>query len=271
MVAYLLTSRLGNILTYVRSLALTIMFSFVFQITPTFAQVRQSPTPFIVNLITPTPFNIQRSVATVTSTFTATPKGPVLLEARDSSGNVNVRAEPDPDSDRLGSISFGTQYPVLRQFFSWYELQYDLSPSGRAWIYGELIDIIGDASEIEVVDTLEIAPTQNISDLRSTETWIAITSAPGGGQTATANARVLGVPTIIDGENVVIDLIATPLPTYTYPSDIIAIVPTQSNFLAGENNGQKQKTPASRIPPLLPIVILGGFGIIGLLINSLRR
>jgi hypothetical protein len=258
-------------LIYVRSIALTIMFFLVIQITPAFAQVRQSPTPIIVNLITPTPFNRQQSVATVTSTFTPTPKGPVLLEARESSGNVNVRAEPDPDGDRLGSISFGTQYPVLRQFFSWYELQYDLSPSGRAWIYGELVDIIGDASEIEVVDTLEIASAQSISDLRSTETWIAITSAPGGGQTATANARVLGVPTIIDGENVVVDLVVTPLPTFTYPSDIIAIAPTQSNFLAGETNGQKQKAPASQIPPLLPIVILGGFGIIGLLINSLRR
>lgn len=256
---------------YVRSIALAIIFVFIFQITPTFSQVRQSPTPIIVNLITPTPFNAQQSVATVTPTFTATPKGPVLLEARESSGNVNIRAEPSPDSERLGSISFGTQYPVLRQFFSWYELQYDLSPSGRAWVYGELVDLIGDLSEIKVVDTLEIAPTQSVSDLRATETWIAIASAPGGEQTATANARVLGVPTVIDDNNIVIDLATTPLPTFTYPSDIIAIAPTQGNFLAEENNEQTQGTPSGQIPPLFSIVMLGGFGIIGLLINSLRR
>jgi hypothetical protein len=254
-----------------RSVILIIIFSCIFQVIPTSSQVRQSPTPIIVNLVTPIPFNLGESVSTVTSTFTATPKGPVLLEASEASGNVNIRAEPAPDSERLGGISFGTQYPVLRQFYSWYELQYDLSPSGRAWVYGELVNIIGDPSEIEIVDTLEIIPTQNDSDLQSTETWVAITSAPGGVQTATANARVLGVPTVIESVDVIVDLAVTPLPTFTYPPDIIAVAPTQRGFSIEESNDQIPNTSSSQIPPLFSIVMLGGFGIIGLLVNSLQR
>lgn len=254
-----------------RVLVLLITSVFIFQVNPSFAQVRQSPTPIIVNLITPTTFNVQQSVATVTATFTATPKGPVLLEARESSGNVNIRAEPDPDSERLGGISFGTQYPVLRQYYGWYELQYELSPSGRAWVYGELVDIVGDVGEIVVVDTLEIIPTQSVSDIQSTETWIAITSAPGGAQTATASARVLGVPTVVDNNDIVIDLAVTPLPTFTYPSDIVAVAPTQGDFVNGENVNSPQNTSSGRIPPLFSIVMLGGFGIIGILVNSLRQ
>jgi len=271
MVAYFITSQLGNTLVNMRSVILTIVTILTFQVIPTFSQVRQSPTPIIVNLITSTASNIQQSVATVTPTFTATAKGPVLLEARESSGNVNIRAEPDPDGERLGSITFGTQYPVFRQYYSWYELQYDLSPSGRAWVYGELVDIIGDPSEIGVVDTLEIAPTESVIDLQSTETWVAITSEPGGIQTATASSRVLGVPTLVNDTDIEVDLAVTPLPTFTYPSDAVAIAPTQSSSLITEVGEQTQNTVPDQVPPMFSIVMLGGVGIIGLLINSLRR
>ena len=270
MVIDLIISSLANILISMRSIVLIMLYLLVFQITPSIAQVRQSPTPIIVNLITPTP-NIQQSVATVTPTFTATAKGPVLLEAKESSGNVNIRAEPDPDGERLGGITFGTQYPVLRQYYSWYELQYDLSPSGRAWVYGELVDIVGDISEIAVVDTLEVIPTQNAGDIQSTETWIAITVAPGGEQTATASARILGVPTLIENSDIVIDLAITPLPTFTYPSDVVAIAPTKDDFINSENDNSTQNNSTGKIPPLFAVVMLGGFGIIGLLVNSLRR
>ncbi len=271
MVTSLYASKLGHTLVNMRSVILTIIVIFTFQVIPTFSQVRQSPTPIIVNLVTSTPFNVQQSVATVTPTFTATAKGPVLLEARESSGNVNIRAEPDPDSERLGGITFGTQYPVLRQFYNWYELQYDLSPSGRGWVYGELVDIIGDSSEIVVVDTLEIVPTESNIDLQSTETWIAITSAPGGIQTATANARILGVPTLVDDAAVEVNLAITPLPTFTYPSDIVAVAPTQNTSSVTETTNQTQNGVPNQVPPLFSIVMLGGVGIIGLLVNSLRR
>lgn len=231
------------------------------------AQVWQSPTPITVNLVTPTPFVNQQVIATVTPTFTATAKGPVLLEARESAGSVNVRAEPDPNGDRLGGIEFGTQYPVLRQYFAWYEFQYDLSPSGRAWVYGELVDIVGDVAEIEIIDTLDEPANSVDPNGQNTETAIAITSVPGGIETATADARVLSVPTAIqDSANQVIDL--TPYPTYTYPPDIALSIPTDVARQAGRPTGN---LPVGQAPPLFPILMLGGFGLVGLLVSSLRR
>lgn len=233
-----------------------------------FAQVRQSPTPITVNLVTPTPIANQQVVTTVTPTFTPTAVGPVLLEVRESAGVVNVRAEPDPNSDRLGTIEFGTQYPVLRQYFQWYEFQYELSPSGRAWVYGELVDIIGEASEIEIVDTLDEPSNQTNLENQTTETALAITSIPGARETATAGARVLSVPTVAsDSDSLEVENL-TPFPTFTYPAEGVTIA-SNDNIVNIPRSSQGQST--DRIPPVFPIVMLGGFGIVGLLISSLRR
>jgi hypothetical protein len=231
------------------------------------AQVRQSPTPIIVNLFTPTPFVNEQVVATVTPTFTPTEKGPVLLEVRESAGNVNVRSEPDPNSDRLGGIEFGTQYPALRKYYDWYEFQYDLSPTGRAWVYGELVDIIGDAVEIEVIDTLEEPTSAFNPEVQQTETALAITSIPGGIETATAQARVLSVPTGVDGgDSQAINL--TPYPTFTYPPD--ASINMQIN---SEDSFDEivDLAPVGSLPPVFPILMLGGFGLLGMLVASMRR
>ena len=93
------------------------------------AQVRQTSTPITANLFTATPFGLQQFAPTVTVTPTATPPGPALLEALESAGNVNVRAAPDINSERLGTIAFGAQYPALRRYFQWYELGYEQSPT----------------------------------------------------------------------------------------------------------------------------------------------
>ena len=58
-----------------------------------------------------------------------------------------------------------------------------------------------------------------------------------------------------------------PLPTFTYPPDTVAQVPTQSAVAIRGN----ADVSTGSIPPLLPIILLGGMGIIGLLLNALRR
>lgn len=225
----------------------------------------QTPTPIIVNLITPTPISAQQAIATVTPTFTPTSKGPVLLEVKESSGSVNVRREPDPNGERLGSIENGTQYPVLRQYFLWYEFQYELSPTGRAWVYGELVDVIGEQSEIVSVDTLDTSTTDDTS---ITETWVAITSVSGGIETATADARVLILPTSESSDiSGIIEL--TPLPTYTYPSNAIDLLQTTNPQII-EDSTQNSEKVEIRTAPIFSILMLASFGILGLLINSLR-
>lgn len=220
-----------------------------------FAQVRQTSTPITANLFTPTPLNRQQLAPTVTTTMTPTPPGPVLLEARESAGNVNVRAAPDVNSERLGAIAFGTRYPALRQFFLWYELRYDPSPNGKAWVFGELVEISGDVSQIEVIDRWEDAPAAAIDE-----------AAPGAEETTTANARVLNAPTAVEALEQVDEVIAaTALPTFTYPPNFLVSAATPA---ASPNS---EAADGADLPPLFPIIMLGGFGMVGLLVYSIRR
>lgn len=221
-----------------------------------FAQVRQTSTPITADLFTPTPLNRQQLAPTVTLTMTPTPPGPVLLEARESAGgNVNVRAAPDVNSERLGAIAFGTRYQVLRQFFLWYELRYDPAPNGKAWVFGELVEISGDISQIEVIERWEDAPAAAIDE-----------TAPDTEETPAANARVLNAPTAVEALEQVDEVIAaTALPTFTYPPNFLASAATP----AASPNSENENSAA--LPPLFPIIMLGGFGMVGLLVYSIRR
>ena len=227
------------------------------------AQVRESATPLSVILTTPTPF-VERSIASVTPTFTPTPEGVVLLEVREASGSINVRTEPGPEADRLGSISFGTLYPVYRQFYSWYEIEFELSPNRRGWIYGEFVDIIGNPNEIEFIEDFNWATPQGPLSSESTEevelSDVDLSSTPV--------TRLLDAPSTL--ESAIVDVtqaVDNPLPTFTYPPDTRAQVPAQ-NINVGVSNTD---VSSNNVSPLLPILLLGGAGIIGLLLDSLRR
>lgn len=234
-------------------------------IIPTYAQERASPTPIVVILRTSTPF-VEELVVTSTPTFTPTPEGVVLLDVRPEAGNINVRTEPGPEADLLGNITSGTLYPVYRRFFSWYEIQFDLAPNGRGWIYGELVEIVGDESGIEVIEGFDWATPQgflnNSSDIEelSEEDLLSVTPSD----------RIIEIPSPTANANAVVNVNETPLgenplPTFTYPPGA-AQIPTQSVVAVRENTG----TSSDEIPPLLSIVLLGGVGVIGLLLNSLR-
>lgn len=229
-----------------------------------FSQVRQTPTPITANLFTPTPFNFQQFAPTVTATFTLTPPGPASLEARESAGNVNVRAAPDINSERLGTIAFGTQYPALRRYFQWYELGYDRSPNGSAWVYSELVEITGDVGQIQVIETLEELNSASAAGFE--EARADIETAAGAEETATANARILNAPTAAASlERINEAAVVTALPTFTYPPNLLALASTPATLPNSEQAGNAD------LPPLFPIIMLGGFGIVGLLVYSIRR
>lgn len=234
-------------------------------IVPSYAQIRETATPLVVILTTPTPF-VERPVASVTPTFTPTPVGVVLLEVRQEAGNINVRTEPGPEADQLGTIGFGTRHPVYRQFYSWYEIQFELSPNGRGWIYGELVDIVGDQNEIQFIEDFNWATPQG--SLSSAPTEVLELSEEELSSTPVVT-RQIDVPTV--SEDLILDetpIEQGPLPTFTYPPDTIAQVPTRS-AVVGE--GGNTDVATDKIPPLFPVILLGGMGIVGLLLNSLRR
>lgn len=242
-------------------------------------QVVVSATPIPINIPSPLPFVTQAIEVSATATRTPTPRGAVLLEALTE---ANVRAQPDTEAERLGSIRAGDVYPVIGRYFRWYQFQYEQSPSGTGWVFDELVRIIGD--ETTITDLNEGAvPTIDPIILAETATWEAITQTPGGILTATASSGQipLPIPPGQGGADVIPEDIgvAGVLPTYTFPPNIVALAPPEITQEVSGNQIETTEdiiefdniTLSTNIPPITPILLLGGLGIIGLFISSFRR
>ncbi len=208
---------------------------------------RASATPVPAVLVRATPNIAQADVESPTVAATETDFPAARLQALDSAGEVNVRALPDVDSELLGKIVSGTAYPVLRNYFRWYEFRFDLSPSGSAWVYGDLVELDGDLSLIEVIDDFDaIAAVNTGGPAQTDDRTIDLATAP-------ADSAQAGTV-----------LAASPLPTFTPPAATQAPLGDPLRIAPGGDTG------APEVPPILPIVALGGLGILGVLIHLLR-
>jgi len=225
------------------------------QATPLMAQGGEA-TPVRANLVTPTPEVAQPLAPTITPSHTPTPLPAARLQALRTAGNVNVRALPDIESDLLGTIAHGRVYPVLRNYYRWYELGFDLSPNGRAWVYGDLVTIEGDAAQIEVIETLDqvISPGGTTGSLTG-EQNPAIDARPRSIDIATVEADAARAVEVVD---------ATPLPTFTPPA-------TQPPFVQQLEITEPGSPHRRDLPPIVPILALAGLGFAGLVIGLLRR
>ncbi|MCY4018355.1 MAG: SH3 domain-containing protein [Chloroflexi bacterium] len=230
------------------------------------AQAQRTATPITVRLVTATPPGVQPFPPTVTSIPTATLPGPTFLQAPVTAGNINVRAAPDLGSEVLGTISFGTLYPALRRYFQWYELRYEPSPNGRAWVYGELVEVTGDRDNVQVVD--------NFADISVIPDDDNSLEGEGSGAAAESDSdsRILVISTE-DGAagRSEAERMASPLPTFTRPPDLPAIIPTGSVVRPTLDEIRTDPDRRSEFPPLFPILMLAGFGLVGLLINLIRQ
>ena len=238
---------------------------------------RISPTPISVIIPSPAPQATGVVIFTPTPTLTPTERGGVMLVVRTGVESANVRALPDLDAERIGSISPGETYAVIGRYFRWINFQYDERRTG--WVYDELIEFIGDTNEIIDVDPYS-QPTP--VGLEITETFEAFVQTPGGEQTATASARVLVAPTQVANnsiDNSSSNNAIERLPTFTPPPN----VPSFDELTIQPNSGPTG-TPRSvanadtfvefvegGIPPILPIIAFGGLGLLGLLVAIIRR
>src|SRR5579871_6402743 len=84
-----------------------------------------------------------------TATLTPTPLGVAILEAKDF---ANVRATPSTDAAQLGTIRAGDKYNVIGKYVSWIEFQYNSSPTGKGWVFGDLVNLTGNLDNIPNVD-----------------------------------------------------------------------------------------------------------------------
>lgn len=222
---------------------------------------------------TATPGSVQLPTSTATATppaptatRTPTSQGPALIEAKNP--DTNVRSGPDITNDRLGQIQPGERYVVTGRRFKWLRIQYPNTPTGVAWVFEDVVNIIGEADLIPELD-LEQLPTIDPTEAANQETLIAATLTPGGVLTLTAQAFVTpqGVftldpaatrPTLAPGER---------LPTFTFPpftntpipiGDIQAPPPSNSN-------------DSTQFAPAIPILGLAALGLLGIFIGIFRR
>ncbi len=238
------------------------------------AQETISATPIVISLPSATPPATEQTAFTPTFTRTPTPMGVSLLEAKESAGDINIRTAPDPEAERLGTIQAGEVYPVLGRYYRWLQFQYAASPSGTAWVYDELVNIIGDETNIPEINIFA-QPTVDTTLINATLTWEAITQTPGGILTATAVSRVLPAPGDLSESVPAANADNNPsvLPTFTYPPDIPTNPPQNvlDNITATPVSGGMSFAVSDSLPPIVPIIILGGLGLLGLAISSLRR
>jgi hypothetical protein len=203
-----------------------------------------------------------------TPTRTPTQEGIALLEAKDF---ANVRADPSTDSAQLGQIKAGEKYNVIGRYVSWIQFEFPASPTGKGWVFGDLVNLTGNIANIPDIDPFASgAPVDNASS-GATATQSILTQTPGGVLTATVLARIVipqGTPAPADSGTHEI------LPTFTYPPGMIPIAPSPGAPVSTEAPDASAVLPTTNsnaLPPIVPILILGGVGLLGLALSSLRR
>lgn len=233
--------------------------------------ITDTPLPVVIPQNTAPPTSL--SLLTPTPTFTMTPDAPLVsLQAAAPAADINVRDFPDVTGTRLGSLEPEQQYPVTGVYFQWYQFEYPASPTGRAWVFGELVTINGDQASIPAVDP-NVQPTAASTEEIATATAAALLLTPENAESATAQARILTVPA-----DEVVGADGFP-PTFTPPPEIAIRQPTESaddltptpadGNIAAQFFSDLEMTTS--LPPIVPIVGLVGVGVFGLFIASIRR
>lgn len=237
------------------------------------AQVRVSATPVRVVLPTQTLPATEIALPTPTPTETATPEGIIIAQVPDGSSEINVRALPDPNAERLGGIQAGERYSITGRYFSWLQIEFPGSPNGRGWVFDQLVQIVGNAADIPEINPFsqQAAPIEQAEGTLTAEALIVV---PGGELTATAEARIIILPTNEAGEVVVERDI---LPTFTPPPELIAtpdeaLIEDINEITEFEGTLFEAITSFTQdgIAPIVPIGLLAGFGLLGLLVAVAR-
>jgi hypothetical protein len=218
-----------------------------------------------VQLVIPTLTATVVKQVTLTPSRTPTQGGPGLarVEAKSQDTGANLRAAPSTESEKLGTIYPGQFFGVIGRADKWLQIQYDKSPNGLAWVYEDIVNITGlDPAQIPTVDQTGV-PSPNVATGAAQATANFITLTPGAPQTATVlQSSATGVFTRVAGDAAAGPTSSGPLPTFTFPPPFVeATLPTPASA----------STRQGGVPPIVPIIALGGLGLFGLFISALRR
>lgn len=225
-------------------------------------QIAATATPMQIMQATNTPNQqvISPEMLLATPTFTPENAGGTRLQALDI---ANVRALPDTAETQLGVIRAGDFYIVTGQYGNWLQLAYDESPTGFGWVYGELVTVTGDTSTLVQVDPYTNPAASGIDPFAAAAQ--AESDLPGSVATVTLGAGELLLP---DGS--VATALSPVLPTFTYPPGVVRaadLAPESEN----DDVPRLNTSSVDEVPPIVPILVMGGLGLLGLALSSLRR
>ncbi len=220
-----------------------------------------TPLPIVIPTLTATPIKAMTPTPSRTPTNMAASQGRV--EAKDKTVGANVRASPNTSSEKLGTIVAGQFYAIVQRYENWIQIQYDKSPSGLGWVYKDIVNVTGiDFAAIPTVPP-EGIPSPNVATAAAQQTANYLTATPGAPETATAlQGSATGIFTRVSGDVTAGPTRSEPLPTFTFPPPMVeATLPARGSVAASQ----------SGVPPIVPIMVLAGLGLFGLLISALRR
>jgi hypothetical protein len=242
-----------------------IILLFVVSATSLMAQEPPTATPAQINIATAAPTGADDPLAIPTAT--ATTEGQIFIEARDF---ANVRAQPDTGAAQLGQIRSGELYPVIGRYFQWFQFVYEPSPTGLGWVFGDLVNIVGDVNAIPELD-LSTQPTFDPVAVEQTSTQGVITLTPGGILTVTAFTRIME-----SNPDAMTPVGQGALPTFTYPPNVVRATATANltNPAVTQTAAPQERitlVESSGLPPIIPILVLLGFGILGLAVSTIRK
>lgn len=241
-------------------------------------RITNTPVPVVIPTTAPTePPQAQGNnfvEASPSPTFTPTqPLPDARLISVAASGTALIRDFPE-NGAVVGVLADNTEYQVLGQYFSWYQIQLPSAPENPAWVYFEDIRISGNLNEIPAVDP-NVQPAQLSEQDIATATALFLLQTPSNAQTATAESRIIEIP---EAELEQPGSTSEFAPTYTPPAEIVQLRPTVPPNVAFTATPQLdvldatfQTVRTGNIPPIFPILGLGLFGLLGLLVASIRR
>lgn len=218
---------------------------------------------------TSTPIPLQMPTSTPTAgppseTPTRTPTSAGRPYAEAISENANVRSGAGLEFDPpIGQIDPGTTFTILGRQNEWLMIEYPGSPNGIGWVHYSVVNTFGDETMITEI-LPENVPTIDPALYAVQQTAAAITSTPGAIASLTAQSMITptGLFTAQPGQFIT-PLPGQSLPTFTYPpATPTPMVVPRTNPAPTANTG---------LPPVLPILVLGALGLMGLLVSFLRR
>lgn len=123
----------------------------------------------VIVIVTATPSDSSEETV-LPPTITVTPGGAVLVEPAPQYEEVNIRANPDPDAELVGTMQTGEQYEVIGRFFRWLQIAYPDAEDGTAWVFESVVIITGDINIVpEVVpenyQTIRVVEIAGIGNL----------------------------------------------------------------------------------------------------------